>query len=150
MQNPSLSEEKTKELIRAALKVRKYAYTPYSHYQVGAALLCASKKNTYTGCNVENASFGATICAERSAFLQALSQGKRKFSAIAIVAGPEKCSEKDLVKEDYPTPCGICRQFMREFVDPAKFQVILARSTSDYKVMTLEELLPESFGPESL
>lgn len=150
MRKISLSEEKTKALIRAALKARKNAYTPYSHYQVGAALLCASKKNIYPGCNVENASFGATICAERSAFLNAISQGKRNFSAIAIVAGPEGKADKELLKEEYPTPCGICRQFMREFVDPKAFLVILARSASDYKVMTLEELLPESFGPESL
>ena len=150
MRKISLSEEKTKELIRAALKARKNAYTPYSHYQVGAALLCASKKNIYPGCNVENASFGATICAERNAFLNAISLGKRNFSAIAIVAGPERKPDKELLKEEYPTPCGICRQFMREFVDPKAFLVILARSASDYKVMTLEELLPVSFGPESL
>lgn len=138
------------QLIEAALEARDNAYTPYSHYSVGAAILCEGGK-IVRGCNIENASFGATNCAERTALFAAVAQGFRSFDAIAIVAGPSNLSAGELEGvKDYPTPCGICRQALREFVNPKTFQVILAKSITDYKVMTLEQLLPESFGPENM
>ena len=134
------------QLIKAAMHARMHAYAPYSGFKVGAAIL------TYNdiiveGCNVENASYGATNCAERTAIFKAISEGHRSFQMIAIVGGDEK--EKNKLS-DYAYPCGICRQVMREFCDPKTFRVIVARSTDDYRVHTLEELLPESFGPEHL
>ena len=131
-------------LIEMALEARKLAYAPYSKFKVGAALLA---KNTmiYKGCNIENASYPATNCAERTAFFSAVSEGQKEFEAIAIVGGKDTASELE-----YCAPCGICRQVMREFCVPSKFEIILAKSKTDYKVYTLEELLPMSFGPESL
>ena len=119
------------------------AYAPYSGFKVGAALL-TRKKNTYIGCNIENASFSVTNCAERTAIYKAISEGDRDFVAIAIVGGAVG------VVTDYCSPCGVCRQAIREFVDPKKFIVILAKSTEDYLVYFLEELLPLSFGPDNL
>lgn len=98
----------------------------------------------YTGVNVENASYPATNCAERTAFFKAVSEGRREFRAIAI------CGGKDGRTEQYCAPCGICRQVMREFCRPSDFLVIVARASDDYRTYTLEELLPESFGPENL
>ncbi len=132
-----------KNLVRDAIEAMKIAYTPYSRHQVGAALLTKSKK-VYKGCNIENASYSPTNCAERTAFFKAISEGEREFSAIAIVGG------KDGVLKDFCSPCGVCRQVMREFVDPKSFLVILARSEEDYLIFFLEELLPISFGPENL
>ena len=122
-----------KELIERAIEMAKMAYAPYSHFQVGAAVLAESGK-IYGGANVENASYGATICAERNAIAAAVNAGERKLKAIAVTA----------------TPCGMCRQVMREFCDPKAFKVIVAKTADDCKVFTLEELLPESFGPEHL
>ena len=122
-----------KELIERAMEMAKKAYAPYSHFQVGAAVLAESGK-IYGGANVENASYGATICAERNAIAAAVNAGERKFEAIAVTA----------------TPCGMCRQVMREFCNPKTFKVIVAKTADDYRVFTLEELLPESFGPEHL
>lgn len=130
-------------LIRAALAARENAYTPYSHYHVGAALL-AEDGEIITGCNVENATYGATCCAERTAVFKAISQGKRRFQTIAIVGGMEGKEP-----EDYAYPCGICRQVLSEFAGE-EFQVIVARSISDYKEYTLGELLPHSFGGDSI
>jgi len=132
------------ELIEMALEARKLAYTPYSRFKVGAALL-AKNGVVYKGCNVENASYPATNCAERTAFFSAVSEGVKEFEAIAIVGGAEKSSQLD-----YCAPCGVCRQVMREFCNPKEFEVIVAKSMQEYKVFTLEELLPESFGPENL
>jgi cytidine deaminase len=132
-----------KNLVRDAIEAMKKTYSPYSHHHVGAALLTKSKK-VYTGCNIENASYTPTNCAERTAFFKAISEGEREFSAIAIVGG------KDGVLKDFCSPCGVCRQVMREFVDPKSFLVILARSEDDYLIFFLEELLPLSFGPENL
>ena len=140
----ALSGVRTRKLIRTAAAARKQAYAPYSHYTVGAALLSADG-TVFTGCNVENASYGATICAEQNALFHAVAEGARSFTAIAIIAGPE-----NLDGSASPTPCGICRQALREFCDPRYFQVILARSETDYSLMTLENLLPLSFGPENL
>lgn len=133
-----------KELVRAAIEARRKSYSPYSHYQVGAALLTADGK-IITGCNVENAAYGPSNCAERTAFFKAVSEGIRDFSAIAIVGSPEG---EDLSQFAYP--CGVCRQVMREFCEPSQFQIIVAKSEEDYRVMTLAELLPESFGPANL
>ena len=131
------------KLITEALNARQNAYVPYSHYQVGAALLTADDQ-IYTGCNVENASYGATNCAERTAFFKAVSQGERHFKAIAIAGG---LTDKPIA--DYAYPCGICRQVMQEFCGP-DFLIIVAKSESDYKIMTLSELLPCGFGGASI
>lgn len=135
-----VSHSVAKNLIRDAMEGMKNAYTPYSHFQVGAALL-TKKQKVYTGCNIENAAYGPTNCAERTALFKAISDGEREFSAIAIVGGMN-----GLITEFTP-PCGVCRQVLREFVDPKSFLVILARSEEDYVVFFLEELLPLSFGP---
>lgn len=132
------------ELITAAIQARQNAYTPYSHYQVGAALLTGDGQ-IITGCNIENAAYGPSNCAERTAFFKAVSEGIRTFRAIAIVGSPEG---EELTQ--YAYPCGVCRQVMMEFCDPADFQIIVAKSGEDYKVMSLEELLPEGFGPANL
>ena len=132
------------ELVEMALEARKLAYAPYSKFKVGAALL-GSNGVVYKGCNVENASYPATNCAERTAIFGAVAEGQREFDAIAIVGGKEDASELE-----FCAPCGVCRQVMREFCNPEHFEIILAKSKSDYKVFTLEELLPMSFGPENL
>ena len=128
-----------KDLIHLALEMRARAYAPYSHYQVGAALLSKSGK-IYTGCNIENASFGATNCAERTAFFKAVSEGERAFTAIAIAGGAQG---KEPV--DYAYPCGLCRQVMLEFCEP-DFQVIVAKNEEDYICLSLENLMPHGFG----
>lgn len=133
-----------RELIIEALKARENSYSPYSNFMVGAALLTAEGE-IIKGCNVENASFGATNCAERSAFFAAVSQGIREFTAIAIVGG---IKGQDIA--GYAYPCGICRQVMREFCNPESFIVIVAKNENEYKKYLLKDLLPESFGPEDL
>jgi cytidine deaminase len=138
-----VSRSVAKLLIRDAIEAMHKAYVPYSHHPVGAALL-TKKQKIYQGCNIENAAYSPTNCAERTAFYKAISEGETEFSAIAIVGG------KDGVIKDYCPPCGVCRQVMREFVDPKSFLIILARSEEDYLVFFLEELLPLSFGPENL
>ncbi|HKL99243.1 MAG TPA: cytidine deaminase [Mobilitalea sp.] len=138
-----VSRSVVKNLIREAMEGIKQAYTPYSNFWVGSALLTSHQK-VYTGCNIENAAYGATNCAERTAFYKAISEGEKQFAAIAIVGG------KNGMILDYCPPCGICRQVMREFVDPSKFLVILAKSEDDYLLFFLEELLPMGFGPEHL
>ncbi len=133
-----------KELIRLAQKARARAYTPYSHFQVGAALLALDGR-VFTGCNIENAGYTPSNCAERTAFFKAVSEGVRTFSAIAIVGGPQEAKEPDIC-----APCGVCRQVMMEFCDPKTFQIILAVSPDRYQEYTLEELLPMGFGPKNL
>lgn len=122
-----------KELIRSAFQARKRAYTPYSRFQVGAALL-AKNGTVYQGCNIENASYPATNCAERTAFYKAVSEGVREFQAIAIVGGsvlyPKTAEENQCT--DLCSPCGICRQVMREFC-PGDFEIVLARSRRTMK-----------------
>lgn len=134
------------ELIAEAFEARRQAYAPYSGYRVGACVLCENDR-MYRGCNIENASYGATNCAERTAVFKAVSEGNRKITAVAIVGGTD---EEEKVMSDYAFPCGVCRQVLREFSDPAQLQVIVARSTEDYRTYTLEQLLPESFGPDHL
>ena len=132
-----------RELIQYAIEARKQAYTPYSHFQVGAALL-AEDGTVYGGCNVENAAYTPTNCAERTAFFKAVSEGKRKFTAIAIVAAPEGAPLRKTA------PCGVCRQVMMEFCDLESFRIISAASPEDYEVYTLAQLMPMGFGPADL
>ncbi|MCR5590229.1 MAG: cytidine deaminase [Lachnospiraceae bacterium] len=136
----------SRELMRYAIGARANSYAPYSHYNVGAALLC-DDGTVVCGSNIENASYPASICAERSAISAAASSGKRRFLAIAIAGGAE--DEKDVLS-GYAMPCGICRQVMREFADPKSFKIYVGRSVDDIKEFTLAELLPESFGPDHL
>lgn len=131
------------DLINSALEARKSAYVPYSHYAVGAALLTAEGK-IYTGGNIENASYGATNCAERTAIFKAVSEGERNFTAIAVAGGMEGREPAD-----YAWPCGICRQVMQEFAG-GDFRILVVRGQQDYKECRLEELLPCGFGGESI
>jgi len=132
------------ELISHALNARKQSYSPYSHFQVGAALLSMDGK-LYTGCNIENAAYTPSNCAERTAFFKAVSEGVKSFSSIAIIGGPEGADSLQLC-----APCGVCRQVMMEFCDPKSFEVILAMDSEHYEVFTLEQILPMGFGPEDL
>lgn len=132
-----------KELIRQALEAREMAYAPYSGFKVGAALL-TKEGRVYKGCNIENAGYTPTNCAERTAFFKAVSEGEREFSAIAIVGG------KGDLPTDYAYPCGVCRQVMMEFCDPEEFEIVLGNSAGDIKVIKLKDILPEGFGPENL
>lgn len=132
------------ELIKLAFEARKMSYSPYSNFSVGAALL-AKDGRVFTGCNIENASYGATNCAERTAFFKAVNEGVYEFEKIAVVGG--KTGEP---VTEYAYPCGICRQVMREFCDPITFEVIVGKEDLTYLKKTLEEILPYSFGPEFL
>ena len=143
MQRENLTEEICKNLINKAIETLPYAYTPYSHFKVAAALL-AENGTIYTGCNIENASYTPTNCAERTAFFKAVSEGVCHFQAIAIVGG------KEGVLDQVCPPCGVCRQVMAEFCNPKEFFIILARSTEEFQVYTLEEMLPLGFSPEHL
>lgn len=131
-------------LIHTALEARQNAYTPYSSWSVGAALETADGK-IYKGCNIENAAFTPTSCAERTAFFTAVCDGEHAFRRIAIVGG--KAGE---APTDPCPPCGVCRQVMMEFCDPQTFEVILAVSETSYKTYKLKELLPQGFGPKNL
>lgn len=129
------------QLASLAIEAMKNAYSPYSGYKVGAALLCEDG-TVYTGCNVENASFSATNCAERTAIFKAVSEGKKQFAAIAI------CGGKDGMIEDVFPPCGVCRQVMREFCED-DFPIYLV-GKEQIVSYTLSELLPVSFRPETI
>ncbi len=131
------------KLIDTAIKQLDFSYTPYSGFKVGAALL-TKKGEIYTGCNIENASYTPTNCAERTAIFKAVSEGVRDFQAICIVGG------KGGVLTEYAAPCGVCRQVMMEFCDYETFPIILGSSPKDYKIMTLKEILPLGFGPKNL
>lgn len=122
-------------LVRAAIEARDYAYAPYSNYKVGAALLTAAG-TIYRGCNVENAAYTATNCAERTAIFKAVSEGDVEYTAIAVVTA------------DGGPPCGVCLQVMREFAPHLK--VVISNLKGEYRVFKLAELLPQSFGPENL
>ncbi len=139
-----ITEDIKKELVEKALQARNFAYAPYSGFCVGAALL-AESGTIYTGCNIENAAYSPTNCAERTALFKAVSEGERAFTAIAVCGGMGKKAP-----EDFCTPCGVCRQALREFVDPREFLVILCKADGSKKELTLEELLPMSFGMENL
>lgn len=138
----NMEQKQLRTLIETAAAQRQFSYAPYSGYRVGAALLAADGR-IFTGCNVENAAYAPSICAERTAIAKAVSEGVHSFSAICVVGG--FTDESD----DYSTPCGFCRQTLREFCGPG-FQIIVAKNTADYKTFTLDQLLPESFGPENL
>ena len=133
-------------LIEKAFEAQDNCYTPYSNFNVGAALL--GKSGTiYKGCNIENASYTPTNCGERTAFFKAVSEGEMEFDAIAIVGN------KKGEKGEYCSPCGVCRQVMMEFCDPKTFKIYLAKdrdNLDDYLEFTLEEILPLGFGPANL
>ena len=141
-----MDKKQIEEMIDLAIKQLDYSYAPYSHFHVGAVLL-AKNGTYYTGCNIENAAYGPTICAERCAIFKAVSEGEHSLKAIAIAGGNEK--ETDMLS-GYAFPCGVCRQVMREFAKDAAFKVIVARNITDFQIFSLEELLPNSFGPENL
>ena len=126
------------ELVRQALAAMKFAYVPYSGFTVGAALLTKSGK-VYLGCNIENAAYGPSNCAERTAFFKAVSEGEREFSAIAVVGG------KDGDAADIFPPCGVCRQVMQEFCAP-DFMIYMGRGDDSYEAVPLEQLLPYGFN----
>ncbi len=130
------------ELIDEAIKAREKAYAPYSDFKVGAALITQDNR-VYQGCNIENAAYSPTNCAERTAFFQAVANGERKFSKIAIVGG----------REDYKqpcVPCGVCRQVMMEFCDSEKFEIVTVDGKGGARSYKLKELFPEGFGPNDV
>ena len=126
------------KLIKKAIEMLNFSYAPYSNFHVGAALLTSEGK-IYTGCNIENAAYGPSNCAERTAIFKAVSECKKEFEAIAIVGG------KNGKIENFCPPCGVCRQVLAEFCKK-DFEIVLAKSKNEYKIMTLEQLLPESFS----
>jgi cytidine deaminase len=126
------------QLVEMARQVRERAYAPYSHFPVGAALLGRSGR-VYTGCNVENASYPLTTCAERAAVTKAVSEGEQEFEAIAVITATGA------------TPCGACRQILREFGGPdGDLRVIVADTAGNVRAFTIAELLPEGFTPDQL
>ena len=138
-----IDQKLVEELIETAIEMTKMSYSPYSNFKVGAALL-AKNGNIYKGCNIENAGYTPSNCAERTAFFKAVSEGVKEFDAIAVVGG------QNGVLTQMTAPCGVCRQIMMEFCNPKTFQVIMAVDKEHYKIMTLEELLPMGFGPADL
>lgn len=128
-------------LMKMAIDAREKAYAPYSEYKVGAALLCEDG-TVYTGCNIENAAYTPTNCAERTAFFKAVSEGQRRFVKIAVAGGRETLAPC--------MPCGVCRQVMAEFCRPERFKIVYLDSRGEISEMMLKELLPESFGPANL
>ena len=130
------------KLINAAIEARKLAYVPYSNFAVGAAILTKSG-NVITGCNIENAAFSPTNCAERTAVFKAVSEGITDFTAIVVVGGSK---DGEL---QYCFPCGVCRQVLKEFA-PLTLNIIVAKSAEEYQIYTLEDLLPHGFGPEDI
>lgn len=138
-----LTDSLIRELAKKAIDMRNYSYAPYSNFRVGAALL-ADNGTVYGGCNIENAAYGPSNCAERTAIFKAVSEGVRDFTAIAIAGGPEEGIK------DFCAPCGVCRQVMMEFCHPESFRVILAKSEDEYRIYTLAELMPLSFSAADL
>ncbi len=139
-----LTEAQIKGLIVDAIEAKSFSYSPYSNYQVGAALLTKSGK-VFKGCNIENAAFTPTVCAERTAVFKAVSEGETEFEAIAIIGGrkaaePSSCGVSG--------PCGVCRQVLLEF--STDLTIISANSVDDYYVTSLDALVPMPFGPKNL
>lgn len=134
-----------KKLMRLAIKASENSYSPYSKFQVGAAILTESGE-IYTGTNIENASYGAGICAERTAAVKAVSEGESRFLAIAIFGSPEGATKDKL---QLAFPCGICRQFLNEFSTEDTI-VLVGKTEEDYERFSFKELLPHSFGPNDL
>ena len=133
-------------LIEKAFEAQKFCYTPYSNFNVGAALL-TSDGTIYQGCNIENAAFTPTNCAERTAFFKAISEGQKDFTAIAIVGNKKDVKQGE---GDFCAPCAVCRQVMAEFCDLKTFKIIIAKSTEEYLEYTLDELLPLAFTGKAL
>ena len=133
------------ELVKKAYEAQKFSYSPYSDFQVGAALLTKSGK-VYTGCNIENAAYSPTNCAERTAIFKAVSEGETQFESIAVV-GNKKGAERQ--EWEFCMPCGVCRQVMLEFVNPEEFEVIAGKG-EEIRCFTLSQLLPESFSPSMI
>ena len=131
------------DLISKAIEMTERSYVPYSHFHVGAALLDKNGK-IWTGCNIENAAYGPSNCAERTAVFKAVSEGVREFEAIAVVGGPED-EAGNVQIQDFCPPCGVCRQVLSEFCS-RDFKIILANGKGEQKTFTLEQLLPESFS----
>ena len=138
-----MDERTIKKMIQTATEQIRFSYAPYSNFKVGASLL-SENGDIFTGCNIENAAYSPTNCAERTAFFKAVSQGVRDFQAICIVGG------KSENVTEYITPCGVCRQVMMEFCNPETFQIILAVDEEHYRILTLKELLPLGFGAEDI
>ena len=138
-----MDKKTIEKLIDTAIAQLDFSYAPYSGFNVGAALL-AKNQAVYTGCNIENAAYTPTNCAERTAFFKAVSEGVRDFEAICIVGG------KNQKATGYTAPCGVCRQVMMEFCNPKNFKIILAIDRENYRVYTLEDMLPQGFGPANL
>lgn len=138
-----LEKKQIEQLNQMAVDMTKKSYAPYSHFQVGAALL-AKDGRIFTGCNIENAAYTPTNCAERTAFFKAVSEGVREFAAISIAGGLEG------VLTEYTAPCGVCLQVMMEFCDPETFVILMAVDATHYEEKTLKELLPKGFGPGNL
>lgn len=138
-----MDKKTIEKLIDTALEQLDFSYAPYSGFNVGAALL-AKNQAVYTGCNIENAAYTPTNCAERTAFFRAVSEGVRDFEAICIVGG------KNQKATGYTAPCGVCRQVMMEFCNPKAFKIILAIDRENYRIFTLEDMLPQGFGPANL
>ena len=131
------------QLVREALEAMHFAYVPYSGFTVGAALLTKSGK-VYRGCNIENAAYGPSNCAERTAIFKAVSEGEREFAAIAVVGG------KNGDASDIFPPCGVCRQVMMEFCDPECFRIVLGKGDLSFREYTLKELLPLGFAGDGV
>ena len=131
------------ELVKKAIEMTNRSYAPYSHFHVGAALL-AKDGSVWTGCNIENAAYGPSNCAERTAVFKAVSEGVLEFEAIAIAGGPEDSNGKPVI-QDFCPPCGVCRQVLSEFCK-SDFKIILVNGAGQEKVFTLGQLLPESFS----
>ena len=134
----------TPNLIKQALQARNFAYAPYSHFAVGAALVTEDNK-VYTGCNIESSAFTPSNCAERTAFFKAISEGNKKFKSIVVVGDFEGKPVKQLCP-----PCGMCRQVMMEFCEPETFEIIVANSNGETQMFKLKDLLPFGFGPSNL
>ena len=143
-----VEKEVLDKLIEKAFEMKEKSYCPYSKYHVGAGLLTLSGK-IYGGMNIENSSYGATICAERTAVFKAVSEGEKQFSGIVICGGLEGVEPKGS-EVDYAFPCGLCRQVLREFSNPKELKIYVFSTKEKYNVYTLDELLPHSFGPEHL
>ena len=138
-----MTEELKIKLFNEAKNMLNFSYTPYSNFKVGAALLSESGK-IFTGCNIENAAYGPSNCAERTAFFKAVSEGILKFKAIMVIGG-----SGGIIK-DYCPPCGVCRQVMMEFCNPETFSIFLAKSETDIIEYKLKDLLPLGFGNSDL
>lgn len=138
-----ISDEQKKELFTIAKHMLNFSYAPYSNFKVGAALITKEGK-IFTGCNVENAAYGPSNCAERTAFFKAISEGELSFEGIMIVGGPNG------IIKDYCAPCGVCRQVMMEFCNPETFSIFLAKDENDIVEYKLKNLMPLGFGNADL